>query len=142
MSRSFNSKPANMAFHSMKGTSDSGDNTNNKNLKSFYCSNNCPINTSKVKSQSEYLLLQKSKSLNNCSLPVSSTFLNVNLITKINLDNLCVLKNNSTNVCNTDGIRLCIPMYLAYSIYPNNNNYCILNNNSENRVYYPPPSSV
>ena len=92
MSRSFNSKPANQAFHSMKGTSESGNNTNNKKLKSFYCSNNCPVNTSKVKSQSEYLLLQKSKSLNNCSLPVSSTFLNINLVTKINLDHLCVLK--------------------------------------------------
>lgn len=141
MSRSFNLNPGKAAFGSMKGTSNSGDNTINTHLKSFYCSNSCPINITRVKNQSEYLLLQKARSLNNCSLPISNANLNINLITKINLDNLCVLKNNCTNVCNTDGIRFCLPIYLAYSIYPYNNNYCILNNNSENRVYYPPPST-
>jgi hypothetical protein len=140
MSRSFNLKPGKAAFGSINEPNNAGDNTNNSLLKSFYCSNKCPINKTRVKSQSEYLLLQKSKSLNNCSLPVSTTNLNINLVTKINLDNMCVLKNNSTNVCNIDGIQLCVPVYLAYSIYPNNNNYCILNNNSKNRVYYPPPS--
>jgi hypothetical protein len=142
MSRSFNSNPGQAAFGSMKEASDSANNTNNKNLNSFYCSNKCPTNITRVKSQSEYLLLQKSRSLNNCSLPISSSNLNINLITKINLDNLCVLQNNCTNVCNTDGIRFCLPIYLAYGIYPYNNNYCVLNNNSEHRVYYPPPSTV
>jgi hypothetical protein len=140
MSRSLNLNPGKAAFGSMKGSNHSGDNTINTHLNSFYCSNKCPINTTRVKNQSEYLLLQKARSLNSCSLPISNTNLNINLITKINLDNLCVLKNNCTNVCNTDGIKFCIPIYLAYSIYPYNDNYCILNNNSENRVYYPPPS--
>jgi hypothetical protein len=140
MSRSFNLNPGKAAFGSMKGTNNSGDNTINNHLNSFYCSNKCPTNITRVKSQSEYLLLQKARSLNSCSLSISNTNLNINLISKINLDNECVLKNNCTNVCNTDGIRFCLPIYLAYSIYPNNKNYCILNNNSENRVYYPPPS--
>jgi len=140
MSRSFNSNPGKAAFGSMKGTNNAGDDIVNNKLKSFYCSHKCPINTTRVKSQSEYLLLQKSRLLNICSLPISSENLNINLISKINLDNTCVLKNNCTNVCNTDGIRFCLPIYLAYSINPNNNNYCILNNNSVNRVYYPPPS--
>lgn len=149
MSRSFNLKPGKAAFGSMKGANNAGDNTINNHLKSFYCSNNCPINTTRLKSQSEYLLLQKARSLNNCALPISSENLNINLISKINLDNMCILKNNCTNVCNTDGIRFCLPIYLAYSIYPTsdnygvypkNDNYCVLNNNSVNRVYYPPPS--
>ena len=145
MSRSFNLNPGKAAFGSMKGNSNSNswDNTNNKKLRSFYCSNTCPINTTKVKSQSEYLLLQKARSLNNCSLPISSTNLNINLISKINLNNICVLKKNSTNVCNTGGIQSEFPIYLTYSIYPtsdNYNDYCVLNNNSINRVYYPPPS--
>jgi hypothetical protein len=139
MSRSFNLKPGKAAFGSIKETGNSDNYTNNIRLKSFYCSNKCPINTTRVKNQSEYLLLQKAKSLNNCSLPISSGNLNVNLISKINLDNICILQNNYTNVCNTDGIRYCLPIYLGYSINPNNN-YCILNNNSVNRVYYPPPS--
>ena len=140
MSRSFNLKPGKAAFGSINEPNNAGDNTVNNKLNSFYCSNKCPINTTRVKSQSEYLLLQKARSLNNCSLPISNENLNVNLISKINLDNMCVLKNNCTNVCNTDGIRFCLPIYLAYNIYPKNDNYCILNNNSVNRVYYPPPS--
>jgi hypothetical protein len=142
MSRSFNLKPGKAAFGSINKPNNSGNNTINIRLKSFYCLNKCPINTTRVKNQSEYLLLQKVRSLNRCSLPISNQNLNVNLISKINLDNICVLKNNSTNVCNTDGIQSDDPIYLAYSIYPTSNNYCVLNNNSINRVYYPPPSSV
>lgn len=138
MSRSFNSKPGKSAFASNKESNDSGINTNNKILSAFYCSNKCPRNISKVKNQSEYLLLQKARTLNSCSLAYSSKDLNVNLISKIDLSNECVLKNNCTNICN-EGIRFCMPIYLAYNIYPYNNNYCILNNNSEKRVYYPPP---
>jgi hypothetical protein len=138
MSRSFNSKPGKSAFASNKESTNSGINTNNKILSAFYCSNKCPRNISKVKNQSEYLLLQKAKTLNSCSLAYSSKDLNVNLISKIDLSNECVLKNNCTNICN-EGIRFCMPIYLAYNIYPDNNNYCILNNNSEKRVYYPPP---
>jgi hypothetical protein len=144
MSRSFNLNPGKAAFGSMKESNNSGDNTNNILLKSFYCSNTCPRNTTRVKSQSEYLLLQKARSLNSCSLPISNQNLNVNLISKITLDNMCVLKKNSTNVCNIDGIQSDVPIYLTYSIYPTsenyNNDYCVLNNNSINRVYYPPPS--
>ena len=144
MSRSFNLNPGKAAFGSIKGTNNSDSNTNNIRLKSFYCSNTCLRNKTRVKNQSEYLLLQKARSLNSCSLPISNQNLNVNLISKITLDNMCILKKNSTNVCNIDGIQSDVPIYLTYSIYPTNenynNDYCVLNNNSINRVYYPPPS--
>jgi hypothetical protein len=135
-----NSNPGKAAFKPNKQLLEAGNYTNNKNVHSFYCANKCPPINSVVKNQSEYLLLQKTRQLNNCSLPFNKNNLNVNLISKINLDNVCVLKNNCTNVCNTDGIRFCLPIYLNYGINSNNNNFCILNNNSENRVYYPPPS--
>jgi hypothetical protein len=138
MSKSFNSKPGKSAFGSNKDSSDSSSNINNKILKAFYCANKCPRNIIKVKNQSEYLLLQKARTLNLCSLPFSTNDLNVNLISKIDLNNVCVIKNICTNICN-DSIKFCIPIYLNYDIYPDNNNYCILNNNSQNRVYYPPP---
>ena len=139
--KSFNSNPGKAAFKPNKQSSESGDYTNNKKTHSFYCANKCPKINTTVKSQTEYLLLQKIKHANNCSLSFNTNNLNVNLVSKITLDNVCVLKNNCTNVCNTDGIRFCLPIYLNYEIYPNNNNFCILNNNSENRVYYPPPLS-
>ena len=140
MSKSFNSKPGKSAFASNKDSIYASSNTNNKNLGAFYCANKCPRNINKVKNQSEYLLLQKARTLKLCSLPFNTNDLNVNLITKIDLNNVCVTKNICTNICN-DGIKFCIPIYLNYDIYPDNNKYCILNNNSENRVYFAPPSS-
>jgi hypothetical protein len=137
--KSFNSNPGRAAFKPNKESTEYSNYTNNKHLHLFYCVNKCPSINRVVKNQSEYLLLQKARQLNTCSLSFNTNNLNVNLISKINLDNACVLKNNCTDICNADGIRFCLPIYLNYSIYPNNNNYCNLNNNSENRVYYPPP---
>ena len=82
--------------------------------------------------QTDFIMAYKQNSLS--TLPSSSfnkSNLNINLITQLNLRNVCVIKDKINNKCPTT-IDVCTVPYLNYTIDPDGllfgNTYCGANN--------------
>ena len=80
----------------------------------------------------------KSKYINCIPSPSYNYNLNMNLITKLNLKNVCVIEDMSGNICPTTIVYNNIPnFYNYYEIYPKGHTECGVNNYLSYLVYNP-----
>lgn len=126
MAHSFKFIPARPTFGVFNESNDAGDYILNKKAKTSFCAaNNCTSGT-KVKTQSNLLLLKKSNYLkyNQCTNNIISTNLNINLITKLNLQDVPVIQSNNppyetpTSILSNNATST---IYLDYIIDPSGN---------------------
>jgi hypothetical protein len=142
-SKTFSIYPAKPAFGTFRESVDAGDYIKNKAAKATYCQANlCPsfLNT---KSQSDLLLLRQAKNLSNnrCFQHGNNNDLNSNLYTKLDLNDICVIKNVEDDKCPTT-IDPSLTFLGNYEIDPNGNLFgntqCSINNYLNYRIYNPP----
>ena len=162
--RLFPTYPARAAFGENNKVQDARDYILEKSTKTNFCNAKyCnPLKKANVSSQSDLLLLRKSKTLNYYSslykkqnsnyisdrIPTydfNKTNLNINLITKLDLQNVSVIENNLTGQIPTPIIldpSSGIPYYNNYKIDPDGvlfgNTICGVNNYEKFMVYNPP----
>jgi hypothetical protein len=113
---------ANRAFGVFKESKDAGEYIYNKKSRATYCvANNCSPSI-KVSSQSNKLLFNNSNklSLYPCLNHINPANLNINLITRLNLNRALVIKDISNNVIPSTINTTSIP-YLTYEIDPSGN---------------------
>ena len=152
--RLFSTYPAQPTFGVSLAVQNAGDYILQKKTKRSYCNISLCKQMNKVSSQSELLLLRKSNYLyNKCNSQFFNTAnLNVNLYTKLKLNDVKVIANSSTgesptkiektstDVTSTD------PSYVTYTIDPCGelfgNTTCGVNNYQKFLVYNPPYGSV
>jgi hypothetical protein len=144
MSHAFKNYPAKPAFGSNRESINAGDYILRKKARSYFCtSSNCPqkyiLNT-----QGELNLLRTAKYLDvyKHKLPFNKNNLNINLVTKLDLKDVCVIQDPSGNVCPTTIRYGEIPnFYVRYIIDPNGklfgNTECGINNFLNYLVYNP-----
>ena len=94
---------------------------------------------------SQYAVKKALNQVSICQLPFNKLNLNINLVTKNQFENACVIQNKSTNACDVNLDPTLQPPYIYYNLYPVYPYYttspiCALKNfnNNWNRVYYPP----
>jgi len=134
-------KSAKAAFKSNKEPMDAGQYT----VSRYQCKPLCSVKTGL--SGTAYANKKSAQNITICQLPFNKLNLNINLVTKNNFENECVIQNKLNDNCNAPMDPADVP-YLTYVFYPYNSFYpyksrllCTLNNNNFNRVYYPPGSS-
>ena len=146
MPRSFNNFSAKSAFGVNKESNGSGDYILKKKARAIYCTSySCPPRYN-LNTQGDLNLLRTAKYIdrNNNRLSFNKNNLNINLITKLDLTNVCVIEDASGNVCANDGIIYVeIPnFYNRYIIDPSGqlfgNTSCGVNNFLNYLVYNPP----
>ena len=134
MSRPFtNISSANKTFGQFKEPKDASDFIYNKKARATYCIANKCAPSIKVASESDRLLFNKSNqlSLYPCANGINTANLNINLITKLNLRELSIIKDASSGAVPSTIKTSSIP-YLDYEIDPSGslfgNSVCGLNN--------------
>ena len=134
MSRPFtNTSSANRAFGEFNEPKDASEYLYNKKARSTYCVANKCHPSIKVYSESDRLLFNKSNqlSLYPCRGTINPASLNINLITRLNLSGVAVIKDMSNNITPSTINAGLIP-YLNYEIDPNGNLFgnsiCGINN--------------
>ena len=144
MSHAFKNYPAKPAFGSNRESIDAGQYVLRKKARSYFCtSGTCPqkyiLNT-----QGDLNFLRTAKYLDRykCQLPFNKNNLNINLVTKLDLTDVCIIKDASGNVCPTDIVYSEIPnFYNRYIIDPDGklfgNTECGINNFLNYLVYNP-----
>jgi len=121
MSRPFtNTSSANRAFGQFNEPKDASDYLYNKKARSTYSVANSCHPSIKVYSESDRLLFNKSNklSLYPCRGTVNPANLNINLITRLNLSNVAIIKDLSNNQIPSTIDDNAIP-FLRYEIDPN-----------------------
>jgi hypothetical protein len=144
MAHSFKNYPAKPAFGSNRESINAGDYILRKKARSAFCTSGiCPqkyiLNT-----QGELNLLRTAKYLDSakCKLPFDKNNLNINLVTKLDLTDVCVIADATANACATSIIYSEIPdFYNEYIIDPSGNLFgntqCGINNFLSYLVYNP-----
>ena len=149
MAHSFKNFSGKSAFGSNKASIDAGDYILKKKARATFCtSSTCPPRYN-LNTQGELNLLRTAKYIDDIDnhLPFNKSNLNINLVTKLDLTDVCVIQDASGNVCANNGIIYSeIPnFYNRYVIDPNGslfgNSQCDINNFLNYLVYYPPPVS-
>jgi hypothetical protein len=150
MAHSFKNYPAKPAFGANKQSNEAGDYILKKKARATYCtSSRCPP-IYNLNSQGDFNLLRTAKYIDrsNNQLPFNKNNLNINLVTKLDLTDICVIKDASGNVCANDGIvyTLLPNFYNRYIIDPSGqlfgNTQCGINNFLNYLVYNPPLPNV
>jgi hypothetical protein len=162
--RLFPTYPAKPTFGENIKVQNARDYTLSKTTKTTYCNEKyCnPLKKTTVKTQGELLLLRKTKNLNyyqslydknhsnyldntKSNLTFNNSNLNINLITKLDLNNVSVISNNLTGQTPTPVVlnpASGIPYYNNYNIDPSGvlfgNTICGINNYEKFMVYSPP----
>ncbi len=126
--------PAKPAFGAVLESDDAGNYIQNKAAKTIFCNaSKCP-QTSKVKNQSDLLLLRQARNLAKlrCDTPYNSLQLYSNLYTKMNISNVCIINTLETNTCPETKINPSNDFFDTYVIDSNGslfgNDQCGLNN--------------
>jgi hypothetical protein len=144
MAHSFKNYPGKPAFGSNRESINAGDYILRKKARSAFCTSGiCPqkyiLNT-----QGELNLLRTAKYLDSvkCKLPFDKNNLNINLVTKLDLTDVCVIADASGNVCATSIVYTEIPdFYNKYIIDSSGNLFgnteCGINNFLNYLVYNP-----
>ena len=141
-SKTFSIYPAKPAFGTFRESINAGDYIKNKAAKASYCKSNLCHQVLNNKSQGELLLLKQAKNLSDsrCSSDINSYNLNSNLYTKLDLQNICVIKNIENGDCPTS-IDTSLTFVGNYEMDPNGalfgNTQCGLNNYLNYRIYNP-----
>jgi hypothetical protein len=146
MAHSFKNFSAKAAFGANKESSEAGDYIFKKKARATYCASSmCPPRYN-LNTQGDLNLLRTAKYIDR-SMPFNKNNLNINLVTKLDLTNVCVIEDASGNVCANDGIIYSeIPnFYNRYIIDPSGqlfgNTQCGVNNFLNYLVYNPPTVS-
>jgi hypothetical protein len=124
MAHSFKSSSGRSTFGTFKEPADAGDYILNKKAKAMYCTPNICTSNSNVGSESNLLILKKANYLAfyACRNNVNWSNLNINLITKLNLDNVPVIENMSFESPTTiNTLNETTDPYLYYTIDPSGN---------------------
>jgi hypothetical protein len=144
MAHSFNNFSAKPAFGANKEANNAGDYILRKKARATFCkSSTCPPKYN-FNTQGDLNLLRTAKYLDtiNCHLPFNKNNLNINLVTKLDLNEVCVIADASNNQCTTNIVYSKIPdFYNYYIIDPNGslfgNTQCGINNFLNYLVYNP-----
>ncbi len=151
--RIFSTYPAKPTFGANSRIQNSQDYTNDKSTQFRFCNvKSCDLSkkTHNIKSQSELIALKKSQHINyyGCFSSFNKTNLNVNLITKLDLKDVCVISDLEGN-CPTPIIytpNTCEATYNNYIIDPSGvlfgNTICGVNNYERFMIYNRPPSCI
>ena len=145
MAHSFKNYSAKPAFGSNKESNSAGDYILKKKARATFCTSAACPKIYNLNTQGDLNLLKTAKYLDNvnCRLPFNKNNLNINLVTKLDLSNVCVIQNTHDNSCADNGIVYCdIPnFYNKYLIDPNGslfgNTPCGENNFLNYLVYNP-----
>jgi hypothetical protein len=131
------------AFGVISPSQNAGDYIYNKKTKATYCVSNqkmCVPNVN-VETQGNLLLFKKSKILNRCINTIDKTNLYINLLTKLDLENVSVVEDFSGNQVPST-IQNAIYPYLRYNVDPCGNLFgntpCGLNNYVHYMIYNSP----
>jgi hypothetical protein len=126
MSRTFTSPTANKAFGQFKESNQQSDYIINKKAKTTFCGANICTPSVKVNTQSNLLLLNRSNNLKyyNCNNSFNKANLGVNLITKLDLNGMNIIQNNSTNTTPSS----IDPNKIPFSTYTIDNNGLLFGN--------------
>jgi len=142
MAHSFKTNSGRSTFGTFREPSDAGNYILNKKAKTMYCKPNICTYNKYVGSESNLLTLNRANRLTfyYCR-DVNKSNLNINLITKLNLENVSVIKNNVTDTSPTTIDRATTNPYLKYTIDPNGslfgNTICGENNYVNYQEYNP-----
>ena len=104
MAHSFKNYPAKPAFGANKQSNEAGDYILKKKARATYCtSSRCPP-IYNLNSQGDFNLLRTAKYIDrsNNQLPFNKNNLNINLVTKLDLNEVCVIADASNNQCSTN----------------------------------------
>jgi hypothetical protein len=123
MAHSFKTNSGRNTFGTFKEPSDAGDYILNKKAKATYCKPNVCTSNKYVGSESNLLTLKKANYLAfySCRNNINRANLNINLITKLNLNNVPVIENMSFESPTTFSSTSTENPYLYYTIDPSGN---------------------
>jgi len=138
--------PAKPTFKSNRESTDTGLYIANKNASTTFCNSFAcyPKNTRNGLTYNQLYLLRNASTIkkNICKPSFNTNDLNINLFTKMNLQNVCVISNTSTGTC-ASFINPTANFNLTYTIDPSGvlfgNTECGVNN-YENFLEPNPPS--
>lgn len=131
------------AFGNFNVVQNAGNYILNKNIRNSYCNPNLCIKNPKFTSQSQRIAWRNASNLVKKDIVNSfnKTNLNINLITKLDLEDVCVIKNNETNECTTS-INENPELFKKYTIDPEGKLFgdsrCNINNYVNYLVYNKP----
>ena len=145
MASTFTTNSGFKTFGVFKESQSTTDYTVNKKAQTVFCKANACVPNKSVGSQGQLDLLRKANNLKyyDCVDSFDKTNLNINLITKLDLTDVCVIKNNNTGECPTPlGIQTRFDAS-GVTIDPSGNLFgndvCGINNFTRYMVYNPPP---
>ena len=145
MAHSFKSNSGKKSFGVFAEPMDASEYIYNKKARATFCvANNC-VPSVKVGSESNLLLFKRSNKLSfSYENNINKTNLNINLITKLDLEGVPVIEDLSGNIVPSSIDINSVP-YLRYNIDPSGNLFgntlCGINN-FVNYMIYNPPSNV
>jgi hypothetical protein len=144
MAHSFKNYSAKPTFGSNKESNSAGDYILRKKARATFCTSAACPKIYNLNTQGDLNLLKTAKYLDNvnCRLPFNKNNLNINLVTKLDLTDVCVIEDASGNVCPTSIIYDEIPnFYNRYIIDPSGNLFgntqCGISNFLNYLVYNP-----
>lgn len=131
MSNQYNYTAAKNTFGNFSNNYSSSNYIQNISTKNQTCKQIDCLSFKRTQSQNQYLKLKNAKiQRNNKFFTFNKANLNMNLVNRLNLENVCVIKNN-TGTCPTDISLNSIP-FLTYNIDPSGqlfgNSTCGLDN--------------
>ena len=146
MAHSYNSSSGKASFGVFSEPQNASEYINNKKNKTAFCNaNNCNLGRKNITKPNLLLINQSKKTIiNSYENALNNSNLNINLITKLDLLNVPVIRDFSTNdvptVINNDIDNY---PYLEYDLDPSGNlfgnNICGINNYVNYLVYNPSP---
>jgi len=145
MSRPFAKNDGKTTFAQIKKSSNAGDYITNKKVKNMFCSTNYCIPRQNIYSYNNYLLLKRGSNLFNKPYDyINKTELYINLLTKLDLKDVLVISDLSSNQQPVIIEKTTEP-YLKYNIDPSGNLFgdtvCGINN-FENYIVFNQPSNL
>ena len=140
MAHSFKSNSGVKSFGTFSESQNAGDYIYDKKTRATYCKANVCVRSRKIGSESNYLLFKRANKLSvyPCLNSINKANLNINLITKLDLTDVPVIQEFSTNDVPSTITTDAIP-FLDYNIDPCGNLFgntiCGINNFVNYMVY-------
>ena len=139
MAHSFKNIPAKPCFGANREPMEAGDYIQKKKARVTYCNSNMCMKKN-TGTYENYNLLHTAQQLDryNCGLPFDKSDLNINLVTKLDTNGLCVLQDASGGAC-AKNIDPSLNIFNNYIIDPSGvlfgNTQCTINNYINYMIY-------